>query len=83
MGAVGVVYHCQSNLIVKFSFSTKFARNQLIKEAEVYMRLTEQRSKLKIPTFYGLFKCGDEMAIILSDDGMKLSSFESLSVEQR
>jgi len=82
LGAVGIVYRCQPELIVKFSLSTKMARNQLTHEASVYKHLTKQPHHANVPTFYGLFRCSTGLAMVISDEGRPLSSFQSLSTKQ-
>jgi serine/threonine protein kinase len=83
LGGVGIVYHCQNELIVKFSLSTKMARNQLTHEVSVYKHLTKQPHHANVPTFYGLFRCSTGLAMVISDEGRPFSSFQCLSTKQR
>jgi hypothetical protein len=83
VGAVGAIYHCQPGLIVKFSLPTKEVQNQLKHEASMYVHLAHQPLKVDIPAFYGILECGIGLALIISDEGEPLPSFQTLTTKQR
>lgn len=84
VGGAGLVYRTvPPRFIVKFALPIDDALTMLQTEVDAYNKLHSAKRRPNIPTYFGLFENDTERAVILTDEGDSLESFESLTSAQK
>jgi hypothetical protein len=81
-GAVGIVYRAAEGCVVKLERSADNAED-LVHEATIYQALNSFNGACFFPTFFGLFRHGASVALVLSDEGVPVVDFDELSLKDR